>query len=97
MSPRINAMDALSAICKEKSPRAEAIAQLIGDAYEAGVAVDAPQMKKAASLLAALEAAQRSPEQEEAAADAKAPGGINAKLDAVFADEYSMPELDPDL
>lgn len=97
VSPRINAMDALQAICKEKNPKAEAIAQVIGDAYEAGVSVDAPQMKKAAALLAALEAATRSPAQEAAAAAAAAPGGIDAKLDVVFADEYAMPELDPDL
>ena len=41
LSPRINAMDALSAACKEKSPSAERLSELIGDAYQVGVAVDA--------------------------------------------------------
>ena len=55
-------------------------------------------MRKAASLLAALESARRSPEQEEEAARQDASSGdLNGKLDALFADEYSLPDLDEDL
>lgn len=98
-SPRIDAMEALSAACKEKQPSAAKLSELIGDAYQAGVAVDAPQMKKAAALLAALESAMMSREEEQQAAqqDPTSGGDISSKLDALFVDEYSLPELDEDL
>ena len=58
-SKTIDAMDALQEACKltgdlPPAEAAEELARVIGDAYEAGVAVDNPQMKRAAALLTAL-------------------------------------------
>ena len=96
-SPRIDAMEALTAAIKGGNPTAESLAKIIGDAYEVGVSVTAPQMVKAAALLTQLEAAGKAPAAEEADLDpaaAAADADINQKLDQLFADEYSFPELE---
>ena len=76
----------------------EAMAMLervIGEAYTAGVPIDSPQMKAAASLLGAFESAVES----QAKAPAPKADKAQAAMDAIFADEYTiagMDELDDD-
>lgn len=71
----------------------EAMAMLervIGEAYTAGVPVDSPQMKAAASLLGAFESAVES----QANAPAPKADKAQAAMDAIFADEYAIAGLD---
>ena len=65
--------------------------QVIGDAYTAGVSVSSPQMRKAASLLTVIEQAVASEERPEAAAPLNA---HNEQMNAIFSDDYAMPDLD---
>lgn len=67
---------------------AEELSRVIGRAYEDGVSVTAPPMKRAAALLAALENARATPQQAAAADD-----GLDAKLNALFGD-FAPPILD---
>ena len=94
-SPALDAMEALEMAVKaagDLSPT-EAIRQLqrlIGEAFEANVSVESNSMKKAASLLAALEAADNGTDDDDPKADA-----LNAKLDMLFSDDYgSFPDLE---
>ncbi|KAL1528878.1 hypothetical protein AB1Y20_010201 [Prymnesium parvum] len=65
--------------------------ECIGNAYEANVSIQSPQMKVAAALLATLEnaAAMRT--------DGPASDPYGEQLNQLFADEYSIPALDDDL
>ena len=91
-SPRIDAMDALQAATKAATPDAEMLQRVIGAAYEAGVSVDAPQMKKAAALLAAIEQASPAAQSDSQAADTKAEDGLDSKLNVLFSDDYAFPD-----
>lgn len=98
-SPRIDAMDALQAVIKEKSPSAEGLSQVIDAAVAAGVSDTAPQLKKARALLAVLEFASSGGPQagDDKATPSGEDGGLDSKLKQLFVDEYSMPDLDDDL
>lgn len=89
-SKTIDALDALQEAVQVTGSLAPALAaeelqRVIGAAYEAGVRADAPQMKRAASLLTALEAAG------EASASAEEKG-LEDKLDSIFGGGYAPPE-----
>ena len=74
--------------------------RVIGEAYEAGVSITAPTMRKAASLLAALETAAAADNDEGSAISTDGDDmDLDKKLDAVFGDGFAMPsgELDLDL
>ena len=101
-SKSIDAMDALQEAVKmtgdlPPDEAAEELQRVIGDAYEAGVSVTAPTMKRAAALLAALEEAKaNSARTAQANAEDKE---LGTKLDALFGGGFAEPsfELDPDL
>ena len=100
-SPALDAMEELQRAVRETGnlPAAEAAAELsrvIGEAYEAGVAVTAPPMKKAAALLSALETAAAGPsmEDEDATDTQSGEKSLDSKLDSLFGGGYAMPELD---
>ena len=97
-SRTIDAMDALSAALKNTGDlpadeAAEELSRVIGLAYEAGVPVSEPPMKRAAALLTALEAAKEGDSQRAARPDADS-DALDSKLDALFGSGYAPP---PDL
>jgi hypothetical protein len=96
-SPRINAMDALQTVIKEKTPTAEGLGRVIDAAVEAGVSDSAPQLRKARALLAALQVASSDAPAKDEATGATQDGGLDSKLNQLFVEEYSMPDLDDDL
>ena len=93
-------MDALQEACKltgdlPPAEAAEELARVIGDAYEAGVAVDNPQMKRAAALLTALEAAGAENDADTRVyTEEKDMNKLENKLDALFDGFAPPPELD---
>ena len=96
-SKSIDAMEALSEAvktCGDLPPdeAADALQSVIGDAYEAGVSVTSPVMKRAAALLTALENARESAEAVKAATDS----GLDSKLNALFDGFAPPPDLDLD-
>ena len=99
-SKTIDAMDALQEACKltgdlPPAEAAEELARVIGDAYEAGVAVDNPQMKRAAALLTALEAAGADNDADTRVyTEEKDMNKLENKLDALFDGFAPPPELD---
>jgi hypothetical protein len=99
-SKTIDAMDALQEACKltgdlPPAEAAEELARVIGDAYEAGVAVDNPQMKRAAALLTALEAAGADNDADTRVyTKEKDMNKLENKLDALFDGFAPPPELD---
>ena len=74
---------------------AAALSEAIGAAYEANVNIKAPQMVKAAGLLAAFEAAEAQAG-EAAKAAAASDGGLSSKLDSLFDGGYALPDYEVD-
>ena len=97
LSPAIEAEERLQSAVNEAGSLSDSAAaaamlqQVIGDAYTAGVSVSSPQMRKAASLLTVIEQAVASEERPEAAAPLDA---HNEQMNAIFSDDYAMPDLD---
>ena len=94
-SKAIDAMEQLVEACKltgdvPPEAAAEELSRVIGAAYEAGVSVTAPPMRKAAALLTALEAAREgaSSQTQPAGAD----DALDRKLDALFSGFAPPPE-----
>ena len=102
LSPAIEAEAALQRACEEAGKLSDAAAaaamlqQVIGDAFEVGVSVSSPQMRKAAALLGAFETALATTDDEASAAKATT-DAHEQKMNALFSDEYAMPDLDLDL
>ncbi len=70
-----------------------ALRNAIGVAADAGVSERAPQMLRAAGLAQAIEqAAKTSSELGETP-----PDSLAEKMDALFDEDYFVPEIDPDL
>ena len=92
ISPAIAAEQALQAACDdcgslEPDKAAELLQRVIGDAYSAGVAATNPQMRTAAALLSAIEAAS-----DTVASVGLAPEGEigTDTFGSLFADEYAI-------
>ena len=103
-SKTIDAMEELQEAVKVTAelPPAEAakeLSRVIGQAYEDGVGIDNPAMKKAAALLSALEAAGATAAKQELNKkdDSDGASSIDSKLNALFAEGFAPPpELDLD-
>ena len=70
------------------------LARVIGNAYEAGVSVTNPQMRRAAALLSALEAASAAAAEDEANTVVGPDAGIDEKLDVLFGGFAPPPDLE---
>ena len=97
LSPAIEAEERLQSAVNEAgslSDSAAAAAMLqavIGDAYAAGVSVSSPQMRKAAALLTVIEQAASAEE----APDVAAPLDPHLQqMNAIFSDDYAMPDFE---
>ena len=98
-SKSIDAMDELQEAVKVTGsmPPAEAAVELqrvIGNAYEAGVSVTNPQMRRAAALLSALEAASATAESDDTNTVVGPDAGLDEKLDALFGGFAPPPDLE---
>lgn len=99
-SKTIDAMDELQEAVKSTGslPPDESAAELsrvIGNAYEAGVSVTSPPMKRAAALLTVLEAAADTGVLDQEKTEVVGPdAGLEDKLDALFGGFAPPPDLD---
>ena len=64
------------------------------NAYEAGVSVTNPQMRRAAALLSALEAASATAESDDTNTVVGPDAGLDEKLDALFGGFAPPPDLE---